>query len=67
MSLALNELYRLLFIQFQTLPPGMHPKWKEITDFVSKTAKRKIIGDELLTKGLIVFKGNSNCQQFLHN
>ena len=65
MSLALNEPNRLFFIQFQTLPSGMHPKWKEITEFISKTAKEKS-EDELPTEGPIELKDNSNCQQFLH-
>ena len=37
MGLALNGPNRLLFIQFQTLPPSMHHKWKEIIDSVCGT------------------------------
>jgi hypothetical protein len=36
MSFALNNCNRLLFVQIQTLPLSMHPKWKETIDVVCK-------------------------------
>ena len=41
MSFALNNCNRLLFVQIQTLPLSMHPKWKEIIDIVCKTMNEK--------------------------
>ena len=44
MSLALKEPYEIgfLFIHFQTLPPSMDYKWKEIIDLISKTTNGKL-------------------------
>jgi hypothetical protein len=63
LTLALNKLYRLLFIQIQTLPPSMQSLLKKSIDFICKTPNKNSIGDQLLTKRPIELKDNSyrNC------